>query len=136
MRRAAAILGLALAVSLPAGGAAWAAPGYDEAKDVYDDLGKSADGMEKANKDCVKAGKSATTGVLAWQKSRDLGIDKDKWWKKAKLNSLQSTEMALLYNTSYLRFEKAIVAGGKQCYSDPRFKKALDQFQGKGKDGG
>jgi hypothetical protein len=111
-----------------------AVPTYAEAKSVYQELGEAANGMEKAEKDCVKAGTSAASGVLAWKKSRDLGINKDQWWKKAKLSGLEKAEIELLYKTSYARFQKAILAGGKQCYNDERFQKALAEF--KGKDGG
>lgn len=123
--------------ALAAGTPAWAAPPtYAEAKAVYQDLAEAAEGMEKAEKDCVKAGKSAATGVLAWKKARDLGINKDKWWKKAKLSGLEKAEMEVLYKTSYARFQKAILAGGKECYNDERFQKALTEFKGKDKDGG
>jgi len=135
LRNATAVVGLAILTALAMTGRVYAQASYEEAKGIYEDLGKSADGMEKSKKDCVKAGKSATTGVLAWKKSRDLGINKDKWWKKAKMNGLEKAEIQLLYKTSYLRFEKAILAGGKQCYNDPRFQKALEDYQGKGKGG-
>lgn len=131
MRSAASTLGLVILAAFAAAGSVYAQASYEEAKEVYEQIGKSADGMEKAKKDCVKAGKSAATGVLAWKKSRDLGINKDKWWNQADMNGLEKAEIQLLYKTSYLRFQKAIVSGGKQCYNDPRFQKALDEFKGK-----
>lgn len=134
MRKAVVTGGLAVALMAWSGGA-FAQATYDGAKEVYGDMNKAADEMSDAKKNCVTAGKGAATGVLAWKKSRDIGVNEDGWWKKAKLNSLQQKEMELLFKTTYPKFQKAMLDGGKECYNDPRFQKALTEFKGGDKKG-